>query len=212
MKPARERVDGIIKILKKKYPKTRTALKTKTPFELLVSTILSAQCTDERVNRITPSLFKKYRGAAGFAAARGTALEKDIRSSGFYKNKAKNIIAASKKIMKEFNGKVPETMEHLTTLPGVARKTANIVLSSSFGKTEGIAVDTHVRRLSGRMGLTKNRDPNKIEKDLMAIVPRKDWIEFNYLLVDHGRRVCAARKPLCAECGVRQLCPSAGKL
>lgn len=211
MKPARERVRGIIKILRRVYPKTRTALRHKSAFELLVSTILSAQCTDERVNKIIPGLFKKYKGPRDFAHAKQTTLEKEIRSTGFYKNKTKSIIASSKKIVDEFGGKVPNSMEKLTTLPGVARKTANIVLSSSFHKAEGIAVDTHVKRLSERMGFSRNKDPNKIEKDLMDIVPRKDWLDFNYMLVNHGRRICMARKPLCAECPIRKLCPSANK-
>lgn len=211
MKPARERIGAVIKILYKEYPKARTALQSKSAFELLVSTILSAQCTDARVNKITPALFKKFNGPLKFAKARQAVLEKEIHSTGFYRNKAKNIIASSKKIMKEFDGKVPDSMDKLTSLPGVARKTANIVLSSSFHKAEGIAVDTHVRRLSERMGLSKANDPNKIEIDLMGIVPRKNWIDFNYLMVDHGRKICTARKPLCAECAIRHICPSAGK-
>jgi len=206
-----KRVGEIVKILRKAYPKAKTALGHKSAFELLISTILSAQCTDKRVNKITPALFKKYNGPGSFARAKQTTLEKEIRSTGFYRNKAKNIIAASKKIVEEFKGRVPDSMDKLTSLPGVARKTANIVLSSSFHKAEGIAVDTHVRRLSGRIGLSKERDPNKIEKDLMKIIPPRDWLDFNYLLVDHGRRTCMARRPLCPECIIRHLCPSAGK-
>jgi len=212
VKPAKERIGEIIKILRGKYPGARTALRHRSAFELLISTVLSAQCTDERVNRITPGLFRKYKKPRDFARATQALLEKEIRSAGFYRNKAKNIIAASKKIVKEFGGKVPDTMDELTTLPGVARKTANIVLSGSFHKAEGIAVDTHVGRLSGRMGLSRESNPVKIEKDLMKIVPRREWLDFNYLLVLHGRRTCAARKPLCAECAVRSLCPSAKKL
>lgn len=211
MKPARERVKNIIRILHKRYPRSRTALGHDNPFRLLVATILSAQCTDERVNKITPSLFKKYKTIADFAKARQSILEQDIRSTGFYKNKAKNIIATSKKLVEEFNGRVPDTMDELVTLPGVARKTANIVLSSSFRKAEGIAVDTHVKRLSERLGLSKEKNPEKIEKDLMGIVPRKDWIDFNYLLVDHGRAACIARKPLCPDCAIKKLCPAARK-
>lgn len=211
MKPAKERIKEIIKILHKEYPNTRTALKHKSAFELLVSTILAAQCTDERVNKITPGLFKKYKNPKGFSKAKQSTLEKEVRSTGFYKNKAKNIIAASKKIVKDFKEKVPDSMDKLITLPGVARKTANIVLSSSFNKAEGIAVDTHARRLSQRIGLSKENDPNKIEQDLMKIVPKKDWIDFNYLLVDHGRKICDARKPLCNECKINHLCPSANK-
>ena len=209
-KPAKERITKIIKILRKAYPKSKTALRNKSPFELLISTILSAQCRDERVNKITPGLFKKYKSPRDFARVRQAVLEKKIRSTGFYRNKAKNIIATSKKIVGEFGGKVPDRMDKLTSLPGVARKTANIVLSSSFHKAEGIAVDTHVRRLSERIGLSRERDPKKQEKDLMEVVPRKDWLDFNYLLVDHGRKICMARKPLCPKCVIKRLCPSAG--
>ncbi|UCD54739.1 MAG: endonuclease III [Candidatus Omnitrophota bacterium] len=209
MKAAKERIGRIIRILRKAYPKSKTALRNRSPFELLVSTILSAQCTDERVNKITPGLFKKYKNPRDFARVKQAVLEKKIRSTGFYKNKAKNIIAASKKIVGEFGSEVPDRMDKLISLPGVARKTANIVLSSSFRKAEGIAVDTHVKRLSGRIGLSRQKDPNKIEKDLMEIVPRKDWLDFSYLLVDHGRKICMARKPLCPECVIKHLCPSA---
>jgi endonuclease-3 len=212
VKSSKERIKAIIKILRREYPQTRTALRHRSAFELLISTILAAQCTDERVNKITPDLFRKYKGPGGFAGARQAALEQDIHSTGFYRNKAKNIIAASKKIVNEFGGDVPDSMSELTTLPGVARKTANIVLSCSFGKAEGIAVDTHVRRLSGRLGLSKESDPDKIERDLMEIVPRGDWLDLNSILVDHGRAVCNARKPLCPGCAIRSLCPSAGKV
>lgn len=211
MKPAGERISDIIKILRREYPKARTALRHRSAFELLVSTILSAQCTDERVNKITPHLFKKYKTPRDFTRVKQAVLEKEIRSTGFYRNKAKNIIAASKKIVEEFGGKVPDTIDTLTSLPGVARKTANIVLSSSFGKAEGIAVDTHVKRLSERIGLSAEKYPVKIERDLMRIVPQADWLDFNYLLVNHGRKICNARKPLCAECAIRRLCPSAKK-
>ncbi len=212
MKPAKDRVKDIIKILRKTYPDSHTALRYSSPFRLLVATILAAQCTDKRVNKITPSLFKKYKTVFDFAKAKQSELEKDIYSTGFYKNKAKNIIAASKKIMWEFKGRVPDEMDKLTILPGVARKTANIVLSSSFRKAEGIAVDTHVKRLSGRIGLTKEWDPNKIERNLMNMVPQKDWLDFNYLLVNHGRAICTARKQLCPDCVIKDLCPSAKKV
>lgn len=211
MKPPQTKVKEIIKILRKAYPRPKTALRHKSAFELLVSTILSAQCTDERVNKITPFLFKKYKGPRDFAQTKQAVLEREIYSTGFYRNKAKNIIKASKRIVNEFRGKVPDTMAELITLSGVARKTANIVLSSSFKKAEGIAVDTHVKRLSERIGFSKEKDPNKIEQDLMQIVPKKDWIDFNYILVDHGRKTCMARKPLCLECVIKQLCPSAKK-
>ena len=208
MKSLKERTKKIIKILRKEYPKAHTQLKHKTPFQLLISTMLAAQCTDKRVNKITPSLFKKYKGPLGFSRAKQKILEKDIRSTGFFRNKAKNIIGTSKKIIKDFNKKVPRSMNELISLPGVARKTSNIVLSASFNKAEGIAVDTHVKRLSGRLGLTKEKDPNKIEKDLVKVVPHKDWIDFNFILVDHGRAVCNARRPLCLGCVLKRLCPS----
>jgi len=207
-----ERINKIIIIIRRSYADSRTALRYKKPFELLVATILSAQCTDKRVNKLTPALFKKYKGPADFARAKSAELEKEIRSTGFYKNKARNIIGTSQKIMKDFGGHVPENMESLLTLPGVARKTANIVLSSCFRKAEGIAVDTHVKRLSGRLSLSKANNPNKIEKDLMEIISKKDWLDFNYLLVNHGRKVCQARKPLCHECPLNHLCPSFDKL
>lgn len=209
MDKAEERIKEIVDLLKKSYPKSRTALRFQTPLQILVATILSAQCTDEKVNQITPSLFRKYPTALDFAEADPKALEEEIRSTGFFRNKAKSIINASKKIVSEFGGKVPDSMESLVTLPGVARKTANIVLSSGYKKAEGIAVDTHVKRLSQRLGLSKEKDPEKIEKDLMALVPQKDWIDFNYMLVNHGRKVCPARKPNCPECVLKHLCPSA---
>lgn len=209
MEPAKKRIKKIIKLLQKAYPRSRTALRYKTPHQLLISTILSAQCTDRRVNQITPFLYGKYKSVSDFAEAGRDTLEQEIRPAGFYKNKAKNIISACKRIVEEYGGKVPDSMEELITLPGVARKTANIVLSSCFGKAEGIAVDTHVRRLTGKLGLTKNSDPNKIEQDLMKIVPHEDWLDFNYMFVNHGRRICRARKPLCDECVIRHLCQSA---
>jgi endonuclease-3 len=208
MKSAKERIGEIIKILSKPYPSSRTALKFDTPLQILVATILSAQCTDERVNQITPSLFQKYKSAADFARANREELEKEIRPTGFFRNKTKSIIGASQKISEDFHGEVPDSMEKLITLPGVARKTANIVLSSAFRKAEGIAVDVHVKRLSGRLGLSNEKDPDKIERDLMSIVPKEDWLDFNYLLVNHGRRICMARKPLCPSCGVNHICPS----
>lgn len=211
MKPSKERIIDIIKILKKSYSHPETALHYVTPFQLLIATILAAQCTDERVNRVTTNLFKRYKKPQDFAQAKQSTLEIEIHSTGFYKNKAKSIIAASKKIVDDFNGKVPDSMEKLITLPGVARKTANIVLSSSFKKAEGIAVDTHVKRLSERLDLSKEKDPNKIEQDLMKIVPRKEWLDFNFLLVEHGRNICQARKPLCPQCIIRHLCPSVKK-
>jgi len=206
------RLKKIIAVLRKRYPHSRTALEYRNPLQILVATILAAQCTDERVNTITPALFKKYASAADFAAADPRVLETEIRSTGFFRNKAKNIIGAARTIVQNFDGRVPSTMADLITLPGVARKTANIVLSSGFGRAEGIAVDTHVRRLSGRLGLSRELVPEKIERDLLAVVPRRDWLDFNYMLVSHGRQVCPARKPRCPECSLAGLCPSAVKL
>jgi endonuclease-3 len=205
----KERIQKIIDILKQLYPRSQTALKFHNPFEILVATILSAQCTDKKVNEVTPELFQKYQKVEDFADADRNELEQQIRSTGFYRNKAKNIQAASQKIVKDFSGKVPSTMDELLTLPGVARKTANIVLSSGFNKAEGIAVDTHVKRLAGRLGLSKESNPDKIEKDLISLVPKKEWLHFNYRLVNHGRKICQARKPLCEECLLNHLCPSA---
>jgi endonuclease-3 len=210
MKKPSERVVDIIKLLRKAYPQSRTALEYETPLQILVSTILSAQCTDERVNRITPALFKKYPNAAAFAKADKAELEMDIRPTGFFRNKAKSIMGAARKIVEDFGGEVPDSMEKLITLPGVARKTANIVLSSVFKKAEGIAVDVHVKRLSCRMGLSKQAVPEKVEQDLLKIVPKDAWLDFNYLLVNHGRAVCQARKPRCADCVIAALCPKIG--
>jgi len=207
MESAENRIEEIIKNLKKAYPKSRTALHYRNPLQILVATILSAQCTDLRVNQITPMLFDKYRSAADFAKANQDELEDEIRSTGFFRNKAKNIIGASQKIVEEFDDRVPDNMADLITLPGVARKTANIVLSSGYNIAEGIAVDTHVKRLSGRLGLSEEKDPDKIEQDLLIIVPKKDWLDFNYILVNHGRQVCQARKPRCVECPLYHLCP-----
>jgi len=205
----KDRVVKIIGILEREYPHSRTALAFEIPLQILIATILSAQCTDERVNRLTPALFRKYPDAEAFAKADRAELEKDIRPTGFFRNKAKSIIGAAAKIVSDFGGRVPDTMAELIRLPGVARKTANIVLSSAYRKAEGIAVDVHVKRLSGRLGLSKQEDPEKIERDLMEIVPKKHWLDFNYLLVNHGRKTCQARKPKCPECKLAKLCPSA---
>jgi len=199
----------IMKRLRKEYAGTpQTALKFSTPFELLAATILSAQTTDVQVNKVTGPLFAKYRSVEDFAATTPEKLAKDVASVNFYKNKAKNINNAAKMIMRDFNGRVPKTMEELITLPGVARKTANIVLSSAFGINEGIAVDTHVKRLAFRLGLTKHEDPVKIEIDLMEIAPQKDWGDLSHLLIFHGRAVCYARKPDHAACVLVDICPS----
>jgi endonuclease-3 len=198
-----------IKRLETEYPDARIALSFSNPLELLVATILSAQCTDEMVNRVTSGLFTKYRASRDYASASPEQFEQEIRSTGFYRNKAKHIIAAAKSIAANFNGNVPRTMAELTTLPGVARKTANIVLYNAYGVIDGIAVDTHVRRVSRRLGLTRQKDPDEIEKDLMEQVPRDRWGSFPYLLIEHGRAVCTARKPKCHVCLLNDICPSA---
>jgi len=198
-----------MRLLEKEWPDAKIALHYSNPLELLIATILSAQCTDERVNMVTKSLFKKYTKAEDYANARLDELEEDIKPTGFYRNKAKNIKAACKILVEKFNSEVPRTMEDMVSLPGVARKTANIVLANAYGVIEGIAVDTHVRRLAKRLGLTENDDPNKIEKDLMTIVPRDKWLRITDLLIFHGRYICIARKPKCGECALNKICPSA---
>jgi len=209
MKRAEERIGEIVRILRRTYPESRTALLHSNPFQILIATILSAQCTDKKVNEITPGLFAKYPTAADFARADPAELEKEIRPTGFFRNKTRSIIGASLRIVESYEGRVPDTMEDLITLPGVARKTANIVLSSGFQKAEGIAVDTHVKRIAGLLGLSREKDPDKIEQDLLRIVPREAWLDINYLLVNHGRALCPARRPLCTECPLAILCPSA---
>jgi len=205
---AKIRALQIIKLLKKEYPAVRVALDFSNPIEILVATILSAQCTDKRVNIVTKDLFKKYGSVKDYAKADLKTFQKEIRSTGFYRNKAKNIVNAAKKIVNDFGGRVPDTMDGLVSLPGVARKTANIVLTSAFGKVEGIAVDTHALRLSKRLGLSRFSDPVKVERDLMAVVAKKDWGSVNFLLVNHGRAVCNAKKPLHDKCVLYDLCPS----
>jgi len=206
-----ERTAQIIRILDKTYPNVVCALHHRNAWELLVATILSAQCTDVRVNLVTPGLFEKYPTIQDFAAARQEVLANDIRSTGFFNNKAKSVIGAAKKILKDFNGEVPQTLEELITVPGAARKTANVVLGTAFGIASGIVVDTHVQRISHRLALTKNTDPVKIEQDLMKIVPREHWIQFSHQLIHFGRGICIARKPKCAECPLYSLCWSADK-
>ncbi len=198
----------ILQILKDEYPQAKTALHYVNPIQILVATILSAQCTDAQVNRVTKELFKKYKTVKSYAEADLKIFEQEIRSTGFYKNKTKNVIATAQKIMEDFYGKVPQSMEDLLKLPGVARKTANIVLFNAFNKSEGIAVDTHVKRLSGRLGLSENNVPEKIERDLMNLVDSKEWGKVTNWLIEHGRKVCMARKPKCNECVVNKLCPS----
>jgi len=205
---ARERVTELVKVLPKVYPDAHTELNFKTPLELLIATILSAQCTDKRVNLVTPALFKRYRSAADYANAPAAELEKAIQSTGFFRNKTKSIRAATSTIVNKHNGKVPDTMAELRELPGVGRKTANVVLGNAFHKDEGIVVDTHVVRLSQRLRLTKHGDPEKIERDLMKLVPREHWTNWSHWLIWHGRRRCFARKPDCANCEILRLCPS----
>jgi len=205
-----EKVEKIFRSLKKIYPEVKdTHLNYNTPLDLLVATILSAQCTDERVNEVTDSLFQKYEKPEDYANADIEELEEEIRPTGFYRRKAKYIKEASKTLVEEFDSKVPRTIEDLTTLPGVARKTANIVLSNAFGVVEGIAVDTHVLRLSKRLELTDEERREKVEEDLMKITPEGDWFELSNLLIAHGRNICTARNPKCSECAISELCPSA---
>ena len=206
---SKARASTSIRLLEKEYPQAKIALKHNNPLELLVATILSAQCTDERVNKVTPSLFKKYRTAEDYADADLTELEQEIRSTGFFRNKAKNIKQTGQILGDKFNSQVPKTMEEMLQLPGVARKTANIVLQNAYGIVEGIAVDTHVRRVSKRLGLTENEDQNKIEQDLMKIVPKDKWMRITDLLIFLGRNVCVAKKPKCKACVLNKICPSA---
>ncbi len=208
---ADDKAKEILRLLKNEYPGIKIALHYGNPLELLIATILSAQCTDKQVNGVTKKLFEKYKTPADYIITPQEELEKDIYSTGFYRNKAKNIKELCKILVNDYDSKVPDTMEDLLTLPGVARKTANIVLSRAFGVLEGIAVDTHVKRVSGRLGLTESTNPEKIEKDLMRIIPREEWENFSLLLINHGRKVCSARKPLCGECFLNKLCPSAFK-
>ncbi len=205
-----ERVEEIISLLKSTYGDQSTALSHKNALELLVATILSAQCTDKRVNMVTKDLFKKYKTASDYANADIAEFEEEIKSTGFYKNKAKNIISACQKIVSDFSGEVPKTIAELTTLPGVGRKTANIVLSEGYGIIEGIAVDTHVKRVSFRIGFTVNTDPEKIELDLMNIIPKSEWRNISNLFIIHGRETCIARRPKCSKCVLDTLCPKAG--
>ncbi|MGB9135144.1 MAG: endonuclease III [Candidatus Bathyarchaeia archaeon] len=204
-----ERVQKIIKLLEKEQPDAGIALRYSNPLELLVATVLSAQSTDKQINKVAKDLFKKYRTAADYAEADLMELERDVKSTGFYHNKAKHLKKTGQILVKKFDSKVPRTMEELLTLPGVARKTANIVLSKAFGLVEGIAVDTHVKRLAQRLGLTKNKNPDKIERDLMVLVPKEHWSKLTDLLIFHGRRVCTAKNPNCKDCIVNKLCPSA---
>jgi len=206
------RAKEVIKFLSKLYPDARVALNYTNPLELLVATILSARCTDVKVNQVTRKLFAKYRTPEDYVEAKTSVLRGEIRSLGTFRRKAALIKGCCKALVERFDSTVPRTMAEIVTLPGVARKTANVVLSNAYGVVEGIAVDTHVARLSRRFGLTVNKLPDKIERDLMEMVPRRDWFRISYLLIDHGRKVCAARKPLCGECVLNGICPSAFRL
>ncbi len=208
MKDKQAQAAEIIKRLKMRYPDAHCALDHTSPFELLIATILSAQCTDERVNIVTANLFRKYRGPADFVNVSQEELEKDIHSTGFFRNKAKNIQAACRRIIDEFGGEIPQTMDELLTLGGVARKTANVVLGNAFGIASGVVVDTHVGRLSQRLGLTGEKTAEKIEQDLAELVPKKHWVMFPHWMIYHGRQVCNARKPDCGNCVLADICPS----
>ncbi|MCI0738177.1 MAG: endonuclease III [Gemmataceae bacterium] len=200
----------VVKKLREAYPGVTCALVHRNPLELLVATILSAQCTDVRVNQVTPALFARYPTAAGFAAADLAELEKMIQSTGFFRNKAKSIRACCEAIATRYDGQVPQDLDALVALPGVGRKTANVVLGTAFGLATGVVVDTHVTRVSRRLGLTKEKEPVKIERELMALLPRRDWVDFSHLLIHHGRQICIARKPKCDECVLGRWCPRIG--
>ena len=204
-----ERAGDIVVRLKQMYPKAKCSLDFTNAFELLIATMLSAQSTDVRVNIVTKSLFRKYPNPQSFADASQVEMERDVKQTGFFRNKAKAVIAASKAIVEKHNGEVPRTMDELTALPGVGRKTANVVLSNAFKIAVGIVVDTHVTRVSARLGLTASDDAVKIEQDLMKLIPQKEWTNFSHRLIAHGRTICIARKPKCAQCGLNELCPSA---
>jgi endonuclease III len=206
-----KRVAAILAKLDEAYPTATCELKHENAFQLLISTILSAQCTDVRVNEVTKTLYKKYPNAEAFAHANPSELEQEIRPTGFFRNKTKSIMGASKSILENFGGQVPRTMDEILTLPGVARKTANVVLGTAYGITSGVVVDTHVIRLSRRLDLTKHEDPKKIEQDLMRVIPKEKWIIFSHQLIWHGRRVCVARTPKCLDCNLEPLCYSKDK-
>jgi endonuclease III len=204
----KQRTKKIISLLRKAYPEARCSLKFTNALELLIATILSAQCTDERVNLVTADLFRKYPNAEDYLKVPVTELEQDIRSTGFFRNKARSIQGACKLILENFGGQMPQNFDELLTLPGVARKTANVVMGNAFGVASGVVVDTHVSRITQLLGLTTNTTPEKIERDLIEVVPQKDWIDFSHLLIYHGRAVCIARRPQCDKCVLEKLCPS----
>lgn len=206
--PAEKRIGEILRILKKTYPDAKCSLHYSSPLELLIATILSAQCTDERVNIVTKTLFQKYRRPEDYASAPDEEMQRDIRTTGFFRNKTKSVKGATRKIVDEFGGQVPQTMEELLTLPGVARKTANVVMGNAFNIASGVVVDTHISRVSQRLRLTRQKAPEKIEQDLMKLVPKKDWVKSGHQLIVHGRHVCKAIKPDCVNCPLSDLCPS----
>lgn len=206
----KRRAAQVVKRLRRDYPEATCALNFQTPLELLVATILSAQCTDERVNQVTKELFKTYRTAADYANAPREELEKAIQSTGFFRNKAKSIASVCKILQEKFGGEVPPDMEALVELPGIGRKTANVVLGTAFGLATGVVVDTHVTRVSRRLGLTQHKDPTKIELDLMALIPKSEWVAFSHRMIHHGRRICVARKPRCGDCPMESFCPKIG--
>jgi endonuclease-3 len=207
-KARRERAADIFRLLEREYPGARTALEHRDPFELAVATVLSAQCTDERVNMVTPSLFRRFPRAEALAQASQEELEDLVHSTGFFRNKAKNLIGMARAVVEEYEGELPRTLAELTGLPGIGRKTANVILGNAFGIDEGVVVDTHVKRLSGRMGFTRETTPEKVEQDLMEVFPREQWTPLSHLLIFHGRGPCPARKTRCEECVVAHLCPS----
>ncbi|HEY8324039.1 MAG TPA: endonuclease III [Ktedonobacterales bacterium] len=204
----RQRAEQIVAGLRQLYPDAKCSLDFTNPLELLVATMLSAQCTDERVNQVTKALFKKYRSAQDYASVDPETLEQDIKQTGFYRNKAKHIREAAQMIVERYGGETPRTMDELIALPGVARKTANVVMGNAFGIVEGVVVDTHVGRLARRLGLTDSDEPVKVEQELMALLPQRDWLDLSHMLIMHGRAICQARKPLCAECTLAPLCPT----
>jgi endonuclease III len=208
VRPTPERAAEIYRRLEEHYPNAHCALDFKTPFQLLVATILSAQCTDKRVNMVTPALFKRYRSPAAMSEAKPEELEEMIKSTGFFRNKTKSLLAMSRAVAEQHDGRVPDTMEELVKLPGVGRKTANVLLGNAYDKNEGVVVDTHVGRVSGRLGLTKETDPVKVEQDLVKLFPREQWTMLAHLLIEHGRQICEARRPKCEICFLNDICPS----
>lgn len=208
--PAKRHAARVAKLLAQSYPAAKCALDFRSPLELLIATILSAQCTDVRVNMVTKELFRKYRSAADYANANTKELEGEIKSTGFFRSKAKSIQSACRQLVDEHGGHVPKDLDSLVALPGVGRKTANVVLGTAFGIASGVVVDTHVRRLSKRLGLTKQNDPEKIERDLMAVLPRDEWVDFSHRMIHHGRKICVARRPKCDLCTLNKICPRVG--